>query len=164
MDQSGTVSALAGLVLIASGLVWPAAAQPPVPTGPGGGPGPSAPPPGPPGGPGAGPAQPPPGAPPGGPGEYDFAAPPGRNFNRVYGVNRATGQVHACQYQSGGALGSSLCFGSGQGAGPQAQGDYRLVATNLNDEGGVFRVNRRTGEMSVCYVLDSSTVCTAPQH
>lgn len=174
MHRSAVLASLSALALLASAIVPPASAQPPVPGGgpgkpaPGPGPGPApGPGPGPGGGPGAAPkpapsvGQPAPaGA--GAPGEYEFEAPPGDNFNRVYRVNRTTGQVTACQYQQGPGVGVTLCFNSGEGAGPQAQGDYGLVASRLKEEGGIFRFNRRTGEMSICFVLNNLTVCTPP--
>ena len=49
---------------------------------------------------------------------------------------------------------------SGEGAGPQAPGEYGLVASRHEREGGVFRVNFRTGEMSICYVFEEKVVCT----
>jgi hypothetical protein len=70
--------------------------------------------------------------------------------------------VSACQYQAGQGVGATLCFSSGEGAGPQAPGDYAVVRSNMDEEGGVFRVNRRTGDISVCFVLNNLTVCTPP--
>ncbi len=57
-------------------------------------------------------------------------------------------------------IGTTLCFGPGEGAGPQAPSDYSLVASRHLREAGVFRVNQRTGAMSICYVLDDAVVCT----
>jgi hypothetical protein len=57
-------------------------------------------------------------------------------------------------------VGATLCFGGGEGAGPQPPGEYGLVASRHEREGGVFRVNYRTGEMSICYVFDEKVVCT----
>ena len=54
----------------------------------------------------------------------------------------------------------TLCFGAGEGAGPQMPGEYGLVASRHEREGGVFRVNFRTGDMSICYVFDERVVCT----
>jgi len=34
------------------------------------------------------------------------------------------------------------------------------VASRHEREGGVFRVNYRTGDMSICYVFDERVVCT----
>ncbi len=45
-------------------------------------------------------------------------------------------------------------------AGPQTPGEYGLVASRHEREGGVFRVNYRTGEMSICYVFEEKVVCT----
>ena len=50
---------------------------------------------------------------------------------------------------------------AGEGAGPQpVPGDYDLVRSNHEREGGIFRVNTRTGEVSVCYVQTDKVVCT----
>ncbi len=58
-------------------------------------------------------------------------------------------------------MGITLCHPAGEGAGPQQPpGDYGLVASRHEKEGGVFRVNLRTGEMSICYVLNEAVVCT----
>ncbi len=34
------------------------------------------------------------------------------------------------------------------------------MASKHEREGGVFRVNFRTGDMSICYVFDEKVVCT----
>ena len=39
-------------------------------------------------------------------------------------------------------------------------GEYGLVASRHEREGGVFRVNFRTGEMSICYVFEERAVYT----
>ena len=57
-------------------------------------------------------------------------------------------------------MGVTLCFGAGEGAGVQTPGEYGLVASRHEREGGVFRVNYRTGDMSICYVFDEKVVCT----
>ena len=59
-----------------------------------------------------------------------------------------------------GGVGLTVCFPSGEGAGPQAPSDYGLMPSRHEKEGGIFRVNIRTGEMSICYVFDDKTVCT----
>jgi hypothetical protein len=95
---------------------------------------------------------------------YDFLAAPERDLNRVYRLDRATGEIGACQYglKEGAAVGITLCYEPGEGAGPQPAGDYALVASSHEREGGVFRVDRRTGMMSICYVLNDKVVCTPP--
>jgi len=104
---------------------------------------------------------------------YDFAAPPSAQANRVFGVNRQTGEMNACQFErpEGNPVGVTRCFTQGQGAGSLQAGDYVLVPTRYEGETGVFRVNRATGEMSICYVrevpgvkgaVESLLVCTAP--
>ena len=92
---------------------------------------------------------------------YDFVPAPQTDLNRIYRVDRITGEVSSCQYGlQEGTVGATLCFGGGEGAGPQPPGEYGLVASRHEREGGVFRVNYRTGEMSVCYVFDEKVVCT----
>jgi hypothetical protein len=92
---------------------------------------------------------------------YEFVPAPQTDLNRIYRIDRITGEVSSCQYglQEGG-VGVTLCFGAGEGAGPQAPAEYGLIASRHEREGGVFRVNYRSGEMSVCYVFDERVVCT----
>ncbi|MBZ6076469.1 hypothetical protein [Microvirga puerhi] len=92
---------------------------------------------------------------------YDFVPAPQTDLNRIYRIDRITGEVSSCQYGlQEGTIGVTLCFGAGEGAGPQTPGEYGLVASRHEREGGVFRVNYRTGDMSICYVFDEKVVCT----
>lgn len=92
---------------------------------------------------------------------YDFVPAPQTDLNRVYRIDRVTGEVISCQYGlQEGTVGVTLCYGAGEGAGPQTPGEYGLVASRHEREAGVFRVNYRTGDMSVCYVFDEKVVCT----
>ena len=92
---------------------------------------------------------------------YDFVPAPQTDLNRIYRIDRITGEVSSCQYGlQEGTIGVTLCFSAGEGAGAQQPGEYGLVASRHEREGGVFRVNYRTGEMSICYVFDQRVVCT----
>ena len=92
---------------------------------------------------------------------YDFVPAPQTDLNRIYRIDRVTGEVSSCQYGlQEGTIGVTLCFSAGEGAGAQIAGEYGLVASRHEREGGVFRVNYRTGEMSICYVFDERVVCT----
>ena len=94
---------------------------------------------------------------------YEFLAAPETDLNRVYRLDKATGEMGACQYGlSEGTVGATLCYPPGEGAGPQSQSEYALIASRHDREGGVFRVDVRTGMMSICYVLNASVVCTPP--
>ncbi len=95
---------------------------------------------------------------------YDFLAAPETDLNRVYRLDKATGEIGACQYglKDGGSVGVTLCYPPGEGAGAQSPSDYALVASRHEREGGVFRVDLRTGAMSICYVLSEAVVCTPP--
>lgn len=96
-------------------------------------------------------------------GNYDFLAAPETDLNRVYRLDKATGEMGACQYGlKEGTIGATLCYPPGEGAGPQSQSEYALVASRHDREGGVFRVDVRTGTMSICYVLNDAVVCTPP--
>ncbi|MDR1828813.1 MAG: hypothetical protein LBR29_10815 [Methylobacteriaceae bacterium] len=92
---------------------------------------------------------------------FEFVSPPNIELNRVFRLDKATGEVIACQFGlRNQGVGFTLCFSSGEGAGPQPVGDYGLVATHHQKEGGIFRVNYRTGDMSICYVSGVKVVCT----
>jgi hypothetical protein len=97
--------------------------------------------------------------------EYRFLPAPQIDLNRIYRVNRLTGEMAACQYVGKpDSVGLALCHPAGEGAGPQPiPGDYDLVRSNHEREGGVFRTNTRTGEISVCYVEKENKVVCTPQ-
>jgi hypothetical protein len=99
--------------------------------------------------------------------QYQFIAAPEVDLNRIYRVDTATGEVGACQYALSNptappdqANGVTLCYPPGQGAGAQTPSDYRLIASHHEHEAGVFRVDVRSGAMSICYVLNNYVVCT----
>lgn len=94
---------------------------------------------------------------------YEFLAAPEIELNIIYRVDKVTGEVGACQYgDKEGAIGVTLCYPAGQGAGAQPPSAYGLVASRHEREAGVFRVDMRTGAMAVCYVLKQEVVCTPP--
>jgi hypothetical protein len=97
-------------------------------------------------------------------GQFDFVPAPQTDLNRLYRIDRVTGEVGACQYGlKEGSLGVTLCFPAGEGAGRQEPSDFALIASKHEREGGVFRVDQRTGNMSVCYVFEEKVVCTPPE-
>ncbi len=91
---------------------------------------------------------------------FEFLAAPETDLNRVYRLDKTTGEIGACQYGESGSVGMTLCYPPGEGAGPQPTGDYGLVASRHEKEGGVFRVDLHSGAMSICYVLNEAVVCT----
>ena len=95
-------------------------------------------------------------------GSFDFLAAPEIDLNRIFRLDKATGEVGACQFglKDGSPVGVTLCYAPGQGAGPQGSSDYALVASRHEQEGGVWRGDLRTGMMSICYVLNDAVVCT----
>lgn len=97
-------------------------------------------------------------------GQFDFVAAPQTDLNRVYRIDRVTGEVGACQYGlQENSIGVTLCFPAGEGAAKQEPSEYSLVASRHEREGGVYRVDQRTGAMSVCYVFEEKVVCTPPE-
>jgi hypothetical protein len=93
--------------------------------------------------------------------DYAFLAAPQTSLNRMFRVETTTGEVGVCQFAvSDRGAGVTLCYPAGEGAGPQEPGLYALAASNHEQEGGVYRVDRRTGRMSLCYVLAEQSVCT----
>jgi hypothetical protein len=97
--------------------------------------------------------------------QFQFMPAPQTDLNRIYRVDRTSGEVGACQYAlKEGSVGVTLCFGAGEGAGPQpAASDFALISSRHDREGGIYRVDNKTGAMSICYVYDDLVVCTAPE-
>lgn len=94
---------------------------------------------------------------------YEFLSAPETDLNRVYRLDRASGEIGACQYGlKEASIGVTLCYPPGEGAGPQAPSEYSLIASRHEREGGIFRIDMRTGNMSICYVLNEAVVCTPP--
>ena len=94
---------------------------------------------------------------------YEFLAAPEIDLNRVYRLDKATGEIGACQYGlKENSIGVTLCYPPGEGAVAQAPSEYGLISSRHEREGGVFRVDLRTGAMSICYVLNDQVVCTPP--
>ncbi len=93
-------------------------------------------------------------------GSYDFLAAPQINLSLVYRLDKLTGDVIACQFAHNpgrsdvgpGAFGVTNCYRGGEGATKQEPSDYGLIATRHEQEGGVFRVDYRTGALSICYL------------
>ncbi|WP_330083257.1 hypothetical protein [Methylocystis iwaonis] len=98
-------------------------------------------------------------------GNYEFLAAPQTDLNRVFRLDKATGEIGACQYglKEGTAIGVTLCYPPGEGAKAGTFSEYALVASRHTGEGGVFRVDLRSGMMSICFVLNESSVVCTPQ-
>ncbi|WP_424363656.1 hypothetical protein [Methylocystis parvus] len=98
-------------------------------------------------------------------GNYEFLAAPQTDLNRVFRLDKANGEVGACQYglKEGSSIGVTLCYPPGEGAKAGTFSEYALVASRHTGEGGVFRVDLRSGMMSICFVLNESSVVCTPQ-
>jgi hypothetical protein len=114
---------------------------------------------------------------------FEFLTAPQIDLSLLYRLDTFTGDVIACQYArtpgktdiEPGAFGVTQCYRSGDGANKQPPGQYGLIASRHEQEGGVFRVDYNTGAVSICYlfvqrekqgerelVTDQYVVCTAP--
>jgi hypothetical protein len=114
---------------------------------------------------------------------YDFLPAPQINLSLLYRLDKLTGDVIACQFAHNpgkndvgpSAYGTTACYRSGEGATNQPPGEYGLLASRHEQEGGVFRVDYRSGAISICYlyfqrekqgdretVKDQYVVCTTP--
>lgn len=96
---------------------------------------------------------------------YAFAPAPQQDLNRLYRIDTFTGEVSACQFAINDqtAIGLTLCYPPGEGAKAGEPGDYALVPSSHRQEAGIFRVDRRSGKVSICYVrADQDVVCTPP--
>lgn len=93
---------------------------------------------------------------------YEFLAAPQTDLNRIYRVDRVTGEMGACQYgiSREGSVGLTLCYKAGEGATAQTPGEYSLLASHHEREAGIFRLDLRSGSVSICYVLNDAVVCT----
>lgn len=93
--------------------------------------------------------------------EYIFTTPQAKTQNRIYWLDRYTGSVGACQFvPKAGTPGIMQCFPPGDNAQSMPSGDYDLMPTSLENELGIFRLNRTTGETSLCFVKDEKVLCT----
>jgi hypothetical protein len=110
---------------------------------------------------------------------YEFLPAPQINLSLLYRLDKLTGDVIACQFAHNpgktdvapGAYGVTTCYRGGEGATNQSPGDYALLASRNQQEGGVFRIDRSSGAISVCYLYfqrqgdretDKYVVCTPP--
>ena len=88
---------------------------------------------------------------------YKIAAPPATSAEIMYRVDCATEEVGTGVFlPKGPTIRSTVCFPAREGAGPET------LSSNLAAADGLLPVNRDTGEISVCYVLNERVVCTAP--
>ena len=120
---------------------------------------------------------------PAGASNYEFLAAPQINLSLVYRLDKLTGEIIACQYGHNpgktdiepGSFGVTVCYRAGEGAAKQDPGEYGLIAPRHEQEGGVFRVDYRSGALSICYlyfqkekqgdreiIADQYVVCTPP--
>ena len=114
---------------------------------------------------------------------FEFLPAPQINLSLLYRLDTLSGDVIACQFArtpakpdiGPGAYGITACYRGGEGATGQPAGDYGLIVSRHEQEGGVFRVDRRSGAVSICYlyfqrekageretVSDQYVVCTTP--
>ena len=68
---------------------------------------------------------------------YEFLAAPQTNLNRIYRLDKGTGEVGACQYGlKEGTIGVTICYPPGEGATAQTPSDYALISSRHEQEAG----------------------------
>ena len=85
--------------------------------------------------------------------QYEFLTPADTEEDRLWRVDTLSGEVGMCTFEKDRKRprGFMKCLKAGAGASVQDQpGPYGLVRSNREDATSVFRVNRRTGTMSLC--------------
>lgn len=94
-------------------------------------------------------------------GAYHFSPSGHTDRLNLFRVHRTTGAVDLCDWKAAGegepAAGTISCSKQGPGAQAQADGDYVLVPAVDQDSNTIFRVNRATGSVALCYVIDSAS-------
>ncbi len=94
---------------------------------------------------------------------YDFLAAPERDLNRGFSSRSRDRRDRCLPIRPEGRHDRRhALLRAGRGRRAAAASDYSLVASSHEHEGGVFRVDLRSGKMSICYVLNDKVVCTPP--
>ena len=100
---------------------------------------------------------------------YEFEIPNSPEINAIYRLNTATGEVNMCYWAKveGKPIGKTICDSAGENAGPQKPGVYGLMRSPYKTETGVYRVDKISGKVWLCFQDTSTgtnkTVCAAQQ-
>lgn len=96
---------------------------------------------------------------------YEFEIPTSPETNSIYRLNTATGEVNYCYWAKveGKTIGKTICDPAGENAGPQKPGVYGLKRSPYKTETGVYRLDKISGKIWLCFPDGGKTVCAAQQ-
>ncbi|MGE0239163.1 MAG: hypothetical protein AB7F09_25155 [Parvibaculaceae bacterium] len=96
---------------------------------------------------------------------YEFETPTSPETNAIYRLNTATGEVNFCYWAKveGKTIGKTVCDPAGENAGPQKPGIYGLKRSPFKTETAVYRVDKISGKLWLCFSESGKTVCAAQQ-
>lgn len=96
---------------------------------------------------------------------YEFETPSSPETNSIYRLNIATGEVNHCYWAKveGKTIGKTQCDPAGENAGPQKPGVYGLKRSPYKTETGVYRLDKISGKVWLCFPDSGKTVCAAQQ-
>ena len=85
--------------------------------------------------------------------------------NAIYRLNTATGEINFCYWAKveGKTIGRTVCDPAGENAGPQKPGIYGLKRSPFKTETAVYRIDKISGKVWLCFSDAGKTVCAAQQ-
>ena len=100
-----------------------------------------------------------------GEGLFEFEIPNSPEANSIYRLNSATGEINVCYWAKveGKPIGKIQCDPAGENAGPQRPGVYGVLKSPYKTETGVYRFDKLTGKVWLCFSDSGKTVCAAQQ-
>ena len=96
---------------------------------------------------------------------YEFETPTSPETNAIYRLNTATGEINFCYWAKveGKTIGRTACDPAGENAGPQKPGIYGLKKSPFKTETAVYRIDKISGKLWLCFSDAGKTVCAAQQ-
>jgi hypothetical protein len=100
-----------------------------------------------------------------GEGLFEFEIPNSPEANSIYRLNSATGEINLCYWAKveGKPIGKIQCDPAGENAGPQRPGVYGILRSPYKTETGVYRFDKLSGKVWLCFSDSGKTVCAAQQ-
>jgi hypothetical protein len=100
-----------------------------------------------------------------GEGLFEFEIPNSPEANSIFRLNSATGEINVCYWAKveGKPIGKIQCDPAGENAGPQRPGVYGILKSPYKTETGVYRFDKLSGKVWLCFSDSGKTVCAAQQ-
>jgi hypothetical protein len=98
-----------------------------------------------------------------GEGLFEFEIPTTQESSYIYRLNAATGEINVCYWAKveDKPIGKIQCDPSGENAGPQRPGVYGLMRSPFKTESGVYRFDKLSGKVWLCFPDKGKTICAA---